>query len=165
MEGNIIPLFFVILSLTATHAHAALGEAEWSLDTDQQALRAGAHREMRLRSGGASHGYRVHEIVSDSVTVREYVGQDGVVFGLAWKGMIHPDLSQLLGRFGDDYAQARVAQQRRSQQRGVVRMRGAQRSVRGSQVVVQKYGHMRALAGRAYVPALLPPGMRANEIR
>ena len=32
-------------------------------------------------------------------------------------------------------------------------------------VVVEKWGHMRNLQGRAYAPALLPPGVSSDEIR
>ena len=38
------------------------------------------------------------------------------------------------------------------------------RAVRGQRVVVERWGHMRSLHGRAYDPALFPAGVKIDEI-
>jgi len=37
--------------------------------------------------------------------------------------------------------------------------------VRTDRVVVEKWGNMRNLQGRAYAPALIPPGVSIDEIK
>src|SRR5258708_38505375 len=49
--------------------------------------------------------YAVHEITTPTKTVvREYVGPDGRVFGVAWQGPFLPDLSQIFGSYFQQYA-------------------------------------------------------------
>jgi hypothetical protein len=37
--------------------------------------------------------------------------------------------------------------------------------LKANNVVVEKWGHMRNLQGRAYAPALMPQGVSVDEIR
>jgi hypothetical protein len=165
MDGTITPfrnVFWAIAALVcglaaSPDARAALGEAAWSLEADRQALKAEPSRELSRASKAAP--YDVHELASGSVTVREYLNRDGIVFGVAWRGHAHPDLSSLLGGFNADY------QSHKAPDRARPRMRGSRRVVRGSRVVVETFGRMRALGGRAYVPSLLPAGVPPHAIR
>lgn len=150
----------VVLLAGSPTAQAALGEAGWSLETDRQALKGGPVRSLARPPGSAS-SFTIQEIPSDSATIREYLNSDGIVFGVAWKGRAHPGLSALLGGYYDDFK----SQNRSHRRRGRNRVRGNRKVVRGSRVVVERFGRMRALGGRAYVPALLPRGMKPNEIR
>lgn len=158
MDRRIAPILilFAFQGLSDS-AQATLGEAAWSLETDRQALGAGPAREVSRPT--RTRPYQVHELVSDSVTVREYLNDKGIVFGLAWKGRAHPNLSRLLGQFHDDY------QQHSKPHKDRMRTRGTRRKVHGSRVVVERSGRMRALSGRAYVPALLPEGVKPDAIR
>jgi hypothetical protein len=89
--------------------------------------------------------------------VREYVSTSGVVFGIAWNGLIHPNLTQLLGSYAGEYQEALLQ---------TPRIKGSRHlQVKTSGVVVEKWGHMRNLQGRAYVPSLIPPGVRVDEIK
>ena len=103
------------------------------------------------------NGYTVQELRSDSVTVREYIAPTGVVFAIAWNGLIHPDLTPLLGSYADEYETAMRHASREPGRR--------HRQVETNRVVVEKWGHMRNLQGRAYVPALIPSGMSVDEIK
>ncbi len=140
----------IFLSLSG-HAAAALGGAVDTVEGDQNAL--SAHR--RIITSYA--GYTVQEISSDSVSVREYVSPSGVVFGIAWDGLIHPDLTKLLGNYAGEYENARKLMRRVYGQKRLM--------VKTDQVVVEKWGHMRNLHGRAYAPSLLPPGVNVNDIK
>jgi hypothetical protein len=91
------------------------------------------------------------------VVVREYVA-GGVVFGVAWQGPSIPSLRLLLGVHYQPYIQA--VQEQRAQRRG----RGPL-SVHLPDLVVESGGHMRAFAGRAYLPAMIPQGVHAEAIR
>ena len=141
----------VAVSMTAQRVQATLGEPAGSVEADRNALYAVRNAAM------ARGGYTVQEIESASVAIREYISPSGIVFGIAWNGLIHPDLTQLLGSYAKEYKKALQQTPRRLGQRHL--------QVKTSRVVVEKWGHMRNLQGRAYAPALIPPGVSANEIR
>ena len=137
--------------MTAPPAHAVLGESAESVASDCATM--GAVRGATT----VRNGYTIEEVVSDSTTIREYIAPSGIVFGIAWNGLVNPDLSKLLGNYAGDYDEAQrttpPAPGKRSYQ------------LRTNRLVVEKWGHMRNLQGRAYAPALIPTGANADEIR
>ena len=143
-------LLIASLSITRT-ARATLGEPAESVASDRKALSA-VQGAKTVRDG-----YTIQEVRSDSVTVREYISPSGIVFGIAWNGLIHPDLTPLLGSYAGEYEDALKKTSRK---------RGRRFSeVRGARIVVEKWGHMRKLQGRAYAPALIPSGVSLDEIK
>jgi hypothetical protein len=143
--------FSAMLFSTAQRVQATLGESADSISSDGKVLSA-MRSSMTVRNG-----YTVHEIESASTVMREYVSTSGVVFGIAWKGLVHPDLTQLLGSYAGEYEEAL---------RQTPRIKGSRRlQVKTGGVVVEKWGHMRNLQGRAYVPSLIPPGVSVDEIK
>lgn len=143
---------FLLVFLTyANPAQATLGEQASSVETDRKALAA-------LKRGTTSYNsYTVHEIYSNANTVREFVSPSGIVFGIVWNGLVPPDLNQLLGSYSNEYQKAL---QQTPRQKGSRHLR-----VEASDVIVEKWGHMRDLHGRAYAPALIPTGVSVDEIR
>ena len=100
--------------------------------------------------------YTVEQISTPAgVTVNEYLSPNGTVFAVSWRGPRPPDLSQLLGSYFAEYqtAAASAHAQRRPS------------FIQSENLVVETGGHMRDLRGRAYVPALLPPGLSADDIQ
>jgi len=152
-----VRILFLILGLSAIIAGAArpvcagLGESSGSIESDRNVLSASRHTMTALS------GYTVEEITSDSVAVREYIAPSGVVFGIAWNGLVHPDLAPLLGSYAEEYQQALEQTPRKPGRRRL--------QVKTPRVVVEKWGHMRNLRGRAYAPALIPPGVSIDEIK
>ena len=144
-------VFLAVTCAAAPRVQATLGESVESVDTDRKALSA-VRRATTVRNG-----YTIHAIESDSAVVREYVSSSGVVFGIAWNGMVHPDLSQLLGSYAGEYQQALQQTPRKPGRRRL--------QVKTDRVVVEKWGHMRNLQGRACAPALIPPGVNIDEIK
>jgi hypothetical protein len=148
-------LFCLVLVLTvfaaAEQVQATIGESVDSVASDQKALSA-----MR-RTAKTSTTYTIHEIRTETLTVREYVSPSGVVFGIAWNGLTHPDLTPLLGAHNDEYQKALSHARRQPGRRHV--------QVKTDGVVVEKWGHMRKLQGRAYAPALIPQGVSVDEIK
>ncbi len=132
-------------------ARATLGEPVASVTADRTALAA-------VRGAVTSRaGYTIQEVASPAVSVREYVSPAGIVFGVAWNGLVQPDLTQLLGSYAHEYRQAL---------RRTPRGRGKRsRQIRTDRVVVETWGHMRDMHGRAYVPALLPQGVSVDAIK
>lgn len=144
-------LAVLFLMAAAGPVQAALGESVDSVASDQTALAAKRVSQM------VGNGYTVQELRSDSVTLREYVAPTGIVFAIAWNGLIHPDLTSLLGSYVGEY---------RSALQHVPRQHGSRhRKVETDQIVVEKWGQMRNLQGRAYVPALIPSGVSIDEIK
>lgn len=148
-----ILLYLVILAISwagSRHAYATLGQGADSIANDRKALGAAK------RSGVSRSKYSVQEVASAATTVREFLTPDGVVFAVAWNGLVHPDLTTLLGSYAPEYQSAK---------RQLPRKHGQKRTqVKSSRVVVETWGHMRNLQGRAYVPTLLPAGVNLNEI-
>jgi hypothetical protein len=143
--------FSAVFFASVQRVQATLGEAVDSISSDRKVL-AAVQGSTTVR-----YGYTIHEIESAATVVREYVSTSGVVFGIAWKGLIHPDLSALLGPYAGEYQEAL---------RQTPRINGSRRlQVKSSGVVVEKWGHMRNLQGRAYAPALIPSGVDIDEIK
>jgi hypothetical protein len=137
-------------------AQASLGGDVGSIQADQVKLQG-------TRQATAKAAYTVHEIQAASGTVvREYLGADGKVFAVAFKGPFFPDMRQLLGYYFAQYSAARQAQVAQNPN-----MRLARRPVVVDEagLNVQIGGHPRAFAGRAYVPGNLPAGVRVEDIQ
>jgi Protein of unknown function (DUF2844) len=143
--------FSAAVLVTARSVRATLGGSADSVESDRRALFA-------VRGGTTVHNsYSVEEINYGGTAVREYVSPDGIVFAIAWNGIRHPDLTALLGSYAGPYNKAL---QKTPSQPGVRHL-----SLKADGVVVQKWGHVRNLQGRAYVPDLIPPGVALDEIR
>ena len=151
-SGMLLGLSLTLTVLAAVpQAQATLGESADSVESDRNALSAARGATT------TSPGYTVHEVRSETTTVREYVSLSGVVFGIAWNGLTHPDLTPLLGSYTYEYQKALGQVPRQPGRRHV--------QVKTDRVVVEKYGHMRNLQGRAYAPALIPQGVSVDEIK
>lgn len=138
-----------VLASVAPSQVPALGE---KVTTKQMANVA-----RKLKSADTNKPYSVQEIVSNGVTLKEYVTDDGVIFGVTWRGLSHPDLSQLLGSYYSDYK----AEKARMPRKKGLRME----NVQASQVVVRRAGHMRDLQGQAYDERLFPAGFKIEDLQ
>jgi len=131
---------------------ATLGGSSGSIDSDQTQMQ-GTRRTI------AGNLYTIHEITAATGTVvREFVSLDGTVFAVAWQGPRVPDLRQLLGSYFEPYAQA-------AQMQGGARAGRRPMTVNQTGLVVQAGGRIRAFTGRAYVPQMLPAGVKLEEIQ
>jgi hypothetical protein len=144
-------VLILVFFLPARQTLAALGESVDSIESDRESLTA-------VRGAMTAHrGYTVHEIKTDSTVVREYVSPAGIVFAVAWNGLVHPDLAELLGSYAGEYQEALQQTQRKQGRR--------QLQVKTNRVVVQKWGHIRDMKGRAYAPDLIPSGVSIDAIK
>jgi hypothetical protein len=131
--------------------YAGLGSNTASVLDDAAALNGTTSIEIRQQ-------YSIREISAETgMHVREFLNQDGVVFAVSWSGPALPDLQQILGTHFAEYSAALAA----------LTHPGMHRSVRvaSSGLVVESGGHLRAYAGRAYLPALVPAGVSAADLR
>jgi hypothetical protein len=144
-------ILIMVFLLPARQTLAALGESVDSIESDRESLTA-------VRGAMTAHrDYTVHEIKTESTTIREYVSPAGIIFAITWRGLVHPDLAELLGSYAGEYQEALQQTQRKQGRR--------QLQVNTNRVVVQKWGHIRDMKGRAYAPDLIPPGVSIDAIQ
>ena len=141
----------LITVLAGRPATATLGEPAESAGSGRKSLSAAN------RASVTHPGYTIREYDNGGNMVREYVNQSGIVFAVAWSGLSHPDLTPLLGSYAGEYREALAKTPR---ERGKRHFR-----VEANRVVVEKWGHMRSVRGRAYIPALFPSGVNSDEIK
>lgn len=132
-------------------ARATLGESVDSVESAQKVFKAVQHATL------TRNGYTIREFKSEANVTREYISPSGVVFAIAWNGLSHPDLTSQLGTYAGEYQKAL------RQTHGQKGKRHLQ--VKANRVIVEKWGHMRNMQGRAYISALIPSGVSIDEIK
>jgi hypothetical protein len=136
----------------AMPAFASLGGSVNSVERDRAQMNA---RE----SVAHAVGYDIDEVRAPYGTVvDEYVSQGGAVFAVTWHGQFPPQMEQILGRYFQEYSDALQAQQPQGYGHRPL-------NIQEPGLVVQTFGHMGAYYGRAYLPDMLPAGVRADQIR
>jgi Protein of unknown function (DUF2844) len=100
--------------------------------------------------------YEVHETrTADGTRVREFVNPGGRVFAVTWSGRFQPDLEQLLASHYPEYVAAARHQ------------RGSHHvlSVSTPGFVLNVVQLPRGFSGNAHLPALVPAGVKPEEVR
>jgi hypothetical protein len=134
-------------------ASAALGDDVTSVHDDQVNMK-GSLIIVRTEA------FTVHEIKTPSGTiVREYISPGGKIFAVAWQGPFIPNFRQLFGAYFEQFSQAAHA---RNSNRP--RIRGPL-LVQEPGLVVLSGGHMQSFFGKAYIPEMVPQGVRIEEIQ
>ena len=150
MKLTRIVLFPALLAaLAAAPAFAALGGDVSSVQADLAHMKGA----IRVTTNAA---VTVHEIsTAYGTSVREFIGADGKVFAVSWSGPVNPDLRQVLGSYYPQLAQAAST------------THGNHRRLNIEQpgLVVQNVGRLRAFAGRAWVPSMLPENFSIDDIK
>lgn len=142
----------LLVFFTPLSAFAGLGGDSNSVITDQ------IHFQASLQTTQAS-SFTVHEIHTQNKTViREYVSPTGTVFAVTWRGPWIPDMQQLLGSHFQQLVSATQAQNSAHTGRHPL-------NIVQPDFVFQQGGHMRAFAGRAYLPQMLPAGVQSEAIQ
>jgi hypothetical protein len=147
-------LLLLVIGTNPLHcgvARAGLGGDAAGVQTDAAQLHGAVN-------SASAQQFDIEEISADSgIRVREFLNQSGVVFAVSWSGPVMPDLQPLLGAHYAAYCAGLAA----------LNHPGLHRSVRvaSSTLVVESGGHLRAYAGRAYLPALIPAGVTVTDLR
>lgn len=142
----------VIALCSSSSAFAVLGQRSDSVT--QMATRMKA----KIKAASTtSSSWTAQDLVTEGTTVREYLNSDGVVFAVAWQGVLEPDLSSLLGDYYTEYSQAL-----RSTARSPMTKRNL--NVETNRVKVKRFGHMRSWHGLAYLPNLVPAGVSVEDL-
>jgi hypothetical protein len=142
-------LLGLALAAGATQAMATLGQAPSTLPAASVAMPA---------SNTSPSFYTTHEaLLENGTTIREFATPAGVVFAVAWRGPVLPDLSALLG----DYFKTFKAE---TEQARTLGKRGSPVTIQRSDLVVSSGGRMRNFFGYAYAPALVPTGVNIKDV-
>jgi hypothetical protein len=130
-------------------AHAALGATADSVTRDEATLKG-------VDFVTPTTKYDLHEIkAATGTTVREYVSRQGTVFAVAWEGPTTPDLAQLLGS-----SYSRYLAEARTHRNGHHLL-----SINTPDLVVSVVRLQRSSIGHVHLPALVPSGVAAAELR
>jgi hypothetical protein len=141
----------VALFVPPVPAHAALGHAYASVETDRAALGA----TVKSTSAG---GYTLHTLaLPNHGVVKEFTRADGTVFAVAWQGPGRPDLRQLLGEHFDTLQADNTGRIGRHMRRPL--------AVSRSDLLVTSGGHSGAFWGVALIPPLQPAGFSASSLK
>ncbi|MEC5407270.1 DUF2844 domain-containing protein [Paraburkholderia sp. MPAMCS5] len=99
--------------------------------------------------------YATHQSVdANGVTIREYVLPNNVVFAVTWEGPIRPDMRALPGSYFANYVAA-----------GQTGMRGSGPLIEGNDDFrIESAGRLGHFSGMAWVPRLVPAGVRPGDL-
>lgn len=143
----------LLLALGSGEAVAGLGQAYAAPPLAAGAGTAPAARRLAATPGVEFGQYTRHATQLESgTTVHEYARADGLVFAVAWRGPVLPDLSALLGGYFTVFKFE--ADQARESGR-----RGSPVRIARPDLVVRSNGRMRNFFGHAYAPDLVPAGV------
>ena len=142
----------LVIFLCSINVYAALGLSIESIEADKASLSAVE------KATTVKPKYSVKEIKTGGTNIREYISLDGVVFGIAWDGITHPDLNILLGNYASEY---KDGFKKNPPKAGIK----SHNTLKTNNIVVKKWGHMRNLHGKAYIPSLIPEGVTPDEIK
>jgi hypothetical protein len=142
--------------LTPLSAFAGLGGDLNSILTDQ------VHFQGNVQTT-QMEAYTIHELhpatgTTGGTVIREYVSPAGKVFAVTWHGAWPPDMRQLLGTYFPQYQEAIKAEASAHPIRRAVQ-------IVQPEFVFQQGGHPRHFTGRAYLPQMLPAGVKAEAIQ
>jgi hypothetical protein len=153
-----VMLLGLVLTISAGEVLATLGQAP-STPLEASSLTPSPSAKMSAASTSTrSSLYTLHEVqLENGTTVREYTTPAGLVFAVAWRGPVLPDLTALLGAYFNTF-KAETDQTR------MMGKRGSPVSIDRDGLVVRSNGRMRNFFGYAYAPALIPAGVIINDV-
>lgn len=153
--------FLKIAMLAATLlplvSHATLGGAPSAGTSSAPLLRAGPRSAVATPAQPANAArYSLHQSIdANGVTLREYVLPGNVVFAVSWDGPIRPDMAALLGSYFPNFANAAPS-----------RARGTGPLVDGNDDFrVESTGRLGRFSGMAWLPRLMPAGVRPGDLQ
>ncbi len=144
----------VVLCLVMPAVWAALGQRV----ADSAASTPVGQPSARMQTATPALRFSVQTSVLPSGTqIQEFVDTKGVVFAVAWRGPLLPDLKALLGQYFPLFA----LEMQRTRQSGNV---GNPVALSQSGLVMRSNGRMRHFSGDAYAPSLVPADVNIREV-
>jgi len=139
----------MLISLLPGFASATLGEPVNSATKNLSSSNISAKT--------TTEKYSIREYEQNGNTVREYASASGIVFAVGWNGISKPDLETLFGSYFNEYLESLNA---------VPKQYGAKTiSMKTAKMVIRRGGRMRDQRGFAFVPSLVPEGVRIEDLQ
>ncbi len=147
-----------MLLLAGSQTMASLGGQPSVPAVAPAAITAATSKTLVAKAASPAAGYLRHEAVLENGTrIQEYATPAGIVFAVAWRGPVLPDLSVLLGSYFNafkiDVEQARL-----------LGRRGSPVNIEQPDLVLRSGGRMRNFSGYAYAPNLIPDGVSIQNV-
>jgi hypothetical protein len=151
-------LLGVALAVSAGEAMAALGTAPSIPPAASPSSPVSGARALSAASSTQSTVYTRHEVqLENGTTVREFVTPEGLVFAVAWRGPVLPDLQALLGNYFKTF-------KAETEQARTMGRRGSPVSIERDGLIIRSSGRMRNFFGYAYAPSLVPAGVNISDV-
>ncbi|WP_025601209.1 DUF2844 domain-containing protein [Burkholderia sp. WSM2230] len=163
---RLMKIAMLAASLLPLSSYAALGGAPAAAASAPLMLRAAAPQSASAPASGTAGSqpasapagtapYSVRESVdANGVTIREYVLPSNVVFAVAWAGPVRPNMRALLGSYFANYVAA-----------GESGVHGSGPLVEGNgDFRIESAGRLGRFFGMAWVPRLVPAGVRPGDL-
>jgi hypothetical protein len=154
---RVLPAYCVSALILSSAANATLGQAAPLASLTISASATGVKAQAASpRTGNGLYTRHERQLESGTV-VQEFATLEGVVFAVAWRGPVLPDLSALLGEHFDRF-------KRETEQARRLGKRGSPVNLVSDKLMVSSGGRMRGFYGHAYVPALIPEGLSIRDV-
>ncbi|MFM0222125.1 DUF2844 domain-containing protein [Paraburkholderia dipogonis] len=145
-------------TLLPLSSHATLGGAPSAGASSPAMLRAtpqpAAATPAAQPANAAPYSMR-QSVDANGVTIREYVLPGNVVFAVKWNGPIRPDMTALLGSYFPNFVNA-----------GQSRATGTGPLIDGNDDFrIESTGRMGRFSGMAWLPRLMPAGVRPGDLQ
>lgn len=148
----------LVLMVSSGQALATLGKAASVFPAASASTPVSAAKKSAASPVAQSSLYMLHEVqLENGTTVREYATTTGLVFAVAWRGPVLPDLNTLLG----DYFKTFMSETDRAR---LVGRRGSPVNIQSDGLVIVSSGRMRNFFGYAYAPDLIPVGVNIKDV-
>ena len=169
---RLIKIAMLAATLLPLSSFAALGGAPVANASAPLVLRAAASQSVSDSASASASGspaagsqpasavtatapYTMRQSVdANGVTIREYLLPANVVFAVTWQGPIRPNMRALLGSYFTNYVAA-----------GQTGVRGSGPLIEGNDDFrIESAGRLGNFSGMAWLPRLLPAGVRPGDL-
>jgi hypothetical protein len=148
----------LMIMVSSGQAMATLGKAPSAFPVASASTPVSAAKKSAVSPVAQSSLYTLHEVqLENGTVVREYATTEGLVFAVAWRGPVLPDLNALLG----DYFKTFKSE---TDQARLVGRRGSPVNIQSDGLVIVSNGRMRNFFGYAYAPDLVPVGVNIKDV-
>ncbi|REE20050.1 MULTISPECIES: DUF2844 domain-containing protein [unclassified Paraburkholderia] len=151
--------FLKIAMLAATllplSSYARLGGAPSTGASSTALLRATPQSGAAAQPAGSAPYSMRQSVDANGVTIHEYVLPQNVVFAVTWNGPIRPDMTALLGSYFPNFVNA-----------GQSRAAGTGPLIDGNDDFrIESAGRLGRFSGMAWLPRLMPAGVRPGDLQ
>lgn len=150
-----LKLAMLAATLLPLSSYARLGGAPSTGASSTALLRATPQSGAATQPAGSAPYSMRQSVDANGVTIHEYVLPQNVVFAVTWNGPIRPDMTALLGSYFPNFVNA-----------GQSRAAGTGPLIDGNDDFrIESAGRLGRFSGMAWLPRLMPAGVRPGDLQ